>query len=86
MPIPPPRLPPCSLLRGDGSATVELAPVLPGAGSGNGRGVTFATVEVEPSREVGAVAIEVFGVTIRLEGESSAKRIAEVIAELRTLR
>ena len=47
----------------------------------------FATVEVvEPSREVGAVAVEAFGMTVRLEGESSARRIAEVVAELRALR
>ena len=40
----------------------------------------FVTVEVvESSREFVAVAIEVFGITVRLEGQSSAKRIAEMV-------
>jgi len=47
----------------------------------------YATLEVvEPGRESAAVAIEAFGITVHLGGESSARRIAEVVAELRTLR
>ena len=47
----------------------------------------YATLEVvEPGRESAAVAIEAFGITVHLEGGSSARRIAEVVAELRTLR
>ena len=53
---------------------------------GHAETAQFVTVEVEPSREVGAVATEAFGITVRLEGESSAKRIAEVVAELNGLR
>ena len=41
---------------------------------------------VEPSREFTAVTIEAFGMTVRLEGENSAKRIAEVVAQLKALR
>ena len=49
--------------------------------------VQFATVEVvEANREFAAVAIEAFGITVLLEGESSAKHIAEVVGELRALR
>ena len=54
---------------------------------GSAESARFATVEVvEPSRECATVAIEAFGVTVRLVGESSARHIAEVVAELRTLR
>ena len=53
---------------------------------GSTEAARYATLEVvEPSRESAAVAIEAFGITVRLEGESSARRIAEVVAELRTL-
>ena len=47
----------------------------------------FATMEVvEPSGECAAVAIEAFGITVSVEDESSARRIAEVAGQLRTLR
>ena len=46
----------------------------------------FVTVEVEPERDSGPVAIEAFGVTIHLERGSSAARIAEVVSALRSVR
>ena len=46
---------------------------------------SFATVEVEPSAELGAVAIEAFGMTVRREGESSARRIADVLDRIADL-
>ena len=46
----------------------------------------FVTVEVEPERDSGSVAIEALGVTVYLEPGSSASRIAEVVSALRSVR
>ena len=46
----------------------------------------FVTVEVEPERDLGSVAVEAFGVTVHLERGSSAARIAEVVSALRSVR
>ena len=51
----------------------------------------FATLEVDPAPEpnrgsVGSVSIEARGVTVRLDGEIGAGRIAEIASALRALR
>ena len=51
----------------------------------------FATLEVDPAPEpdrgsVGSVSIEARGVTVRLDGDIGAGRIAEVASALRSLR
>ena len=51
----------------------------------------FATLEVDPAPEpdggsVGSVSIEARGVTVRLDGDIAAGRIAEIASALRSLR
>ena len=51
----------------------------------------FATLEVDPAPEpsrgsVGSVSIEARGVTVRLDGDIGAGRIAEIASALRALR
>ena len=51
----------------------------------------FATLEVDPAAEpdrgsVGSVSIEARGVTVRLDGDIGAGRIAEIASALRALR
>ena len=51
----------------------------------------FATLEVDPASEpgrgaVGSVSIEARGVTVRLDGDIGAGRIAEIASVLRALR
>ena len=51
----------------------------------------FATLEVDPASEpdrgaVGSVSIEARGVTVRLDGDIGAGRIAEIASVLRSLR
>ena len=46
----------------------------------------FVTVEVEPERDLGSVAVEAFGVTVHLKPGSSAAHIAEVVSALRSIR
>ena len=51
----------------------------------------FATVEVDPASEpdrgsLGSVSIEARGVTVRLDGDIGAGRIAEIASVLRSLR
>ena len=58
---------------------------------GSGREPAFATVEVDPAPEpdrgsLGSVSIEARGVTVRLEGDIGAGRIAEIASALRALR
>ena len=54
-------------------------------------GPAFATLEVDPAPEpdrgsVGSVSIEARGVTVRLDGDIDAGRIAEIASVLRALR
>ena len=55
------------------------------------RGPAFATLEVDPAPKpdraaVGSVSIEERGVTVRLDGDIGAGRIAEIASVLRALR
>ena len=67
----------------------EAEPV--GAASEPGPEPPFATLEVDPAPEpdrgwVGSVSIEARGVTVRLDGDIGAGRIAEIASLLRALR
>ena len=58
---------------------------------GCGREPAFATVEVDPAPEpdrgsLGSISIEARGVTVRLDGDIDAGRIAAIASALRTLR
>ena len=60
-------------------------------GDGSEREPAFATLEVDPAPEpdwssVGSVSIEARGVTVRLDGDIDAGRIAEIASALRALR
>ena len=46
----------------------------------------FATVEVDAAPDRGSVSIEARGVTVRLDGDIGAGRIAEIASALRALR
>ena len=46
----------------------------------------FATVEVDAAPDRGSVSIEAHGVTVRLDGDIGAGRIAEIASLLRALR
>ena len=71
------------------SAGPELEPVA--MASEPGSEPAFATLEVDPAPEpdrgtIGSVSIEARGVTVRLDGDIGARRIAEVASLLRALR
>ena len=59
-----------------------------GVASEPGPEPAFATVEVDPAPEPdrGSVSIEARGVTVRLDGDIGAGRIAEIASALRSLR
>ena len=62
----------------------EAEPV--GVATGAGPEPAFATLEVDPEPDRGSVSIEARGVTVRLDGDIGAGRVAEIASVLRALR
>ena len=72
-------------------SSTEPEPELVAVATGPEREPAFATLEVDPAPEpdrgsLGSVSIEARGVTVRLDGDIGAGRIAEIASALRALR